>query len=58
MWRLTFDLCRGLHYLHLNKISHGDVRPKNVYLRHDGTAVIGDHAMITNWKTGYQRVLD
>ena len=34
------------------------MRPKNVYLRVDGTAVIGDHAMITNWKTGYQRVAD
>ena len=39
---IFFQICKGLQYLHSKNILHHDIKPENVLLFSDGTAVLSD----------------
>ena len=36
------DVAEGLEYMHAHKYVHGDIKPQNILLRDESSAVIGD----------------
>jgi len=42
---LITDIIEGLHYLHVRKITHGNLNSINVLISDDGRALIGDFAL-------------
>ena len=49
-WDITRQVIRGLAYLHHNHIVHGDMKPSNLLVAHDGTVKLSDFGIskITN----------
>ena len=41
-WDILRQVIRGLNYLHLNNIVHGDMKPSNLLVAGDGTVKLGD----------------
>ena len=42
IWRVLAHVCRGLKYLHSKNIIHRDLKNANVFIKEDGTYLIGD----------------
>jgi serine/threonine protein kinase len=38
-------ICRGVEYAHANGVTHRDLKPDNIFIRQDGTPVIGDFGL-------------
>ena len=45
IWKFLIELCRGLRFLHLNKILHGDLTAKNILLGRANKIKIGDFGL-------------
>jgi len=43
--RIALDVCRGLAHLHFRNILHRDIGTRNLFMKHDGTVVIGDFGL-------------
>jgi [calcium/calmodulin-dependent protein kinase] kinase len=46
------DIVSGLTYLHAHNIVHGDIKPDNLLITHDGTVKIGDFSVSQAFETG------
>lgn len=46
--RITLQIAKGLHAMHLKGRSHRDVCPRNILLTHDGVAVLTDFGSVSS----------
>jgi serine/threonine protein kinase len=42
-WQVLYDIAQGIQHLHSQNIMHGDIKPKNVIIKH-GRALLCDFA--------------
>eukprot|EP00274_Cyanoptyche_gloeocystis_P007567 CAMPEP_0196660902 /NCGR_PEP_ID=MMETSP1086-20130531/41768_1 /TAXON_ID=77921 /ORGANISM="Cyanoptyche gloeocystis , Strain SAG4.97" /LENGTH=290 /DNA_ID=CAMNT_0041995543 /DNA_START=94 /DNA_END=963 /DNA_ORIENTATION=- len=42
VWHYFVQICRGLEYMHQNKVMHRDLKPANIFITVDQTIKIGD----------------
>jgi NIMA (never in mitosis gene a)-related kinase len=42
VWKLAYQILKGLYYLHSNKIIHRDIKLLNIFLLRNGRVKIGD----------------
>ncbi|KNC47014.1 NEK/NEK6 protein kinase [Thecamonas trahens ATCC 50062] len=42
IWKVYFQICNGLRYMHERKIMHRDLKPANIFVSSGGKAKLGD----------------
>ncbi|KAG8911513.1 hypothetical protein FRC01_005673 [Tulasnella sp. 417] len=45
--RLIYEIAQGLQYLHSQKIMHGSLKPSNILVQDNGSAVLSDFSLAT-----------
>lgn len=53
---LTRDLLNGLSYLHAERLLHRDLKPQNIFVSDEGSAVIGDFGSVKRVPDGHTGV--
>ncbi|XP_042898230.1 eIF-2-alpha kinase GCN2 [Parasteatoda tepidariorum] len=48
MWRLFREIVEGLHYIHLQRVIHRDLKPVNIFLDSNDHVKIGDFGLATD----------
>jgi membrane-associated tyrosine/threonine-specific cdc2-inhibitory kinase len=59
IWRVLYDVVKGLKHLHDNRLCHLDIKPANIFLSQDGvTCKLGDFGLVVSADSGFTEALE